>query len=94
MVEEMLAKARRNAAALGLSHLDFRLGRADALPVPAASIDVLITNGVFNLCLAKRKVVAEMLRVLRDGGRLQRVDILLEEHVTPEHLAGMGTWSD
>lgn len=94
MVEEMLAKGRRNAEALGLANLNFRLGRADALPVPAASVDVIITNGVFNLCLDKPKVVAEMFRVLRPGGRLHMADILLEEHVTPEQLAGMGTWSD
>jgi SAM-dependent methyltransferase len=94
MVEEMLAKGQRNAAALGLCNLDFRLGRADALPVPTASVDVMLTNGVFNLCVDKPKVIAEMARVLRPGGRLAMADILLEEHVTPEQLAGMGTWSD
>lgn len=94
MVEEMLAKAQRNAETLGLSNLTFRLGRADALPVSAESVDVMITNGVLNLCLDKPKVVAEMFRVLRPGGRLHMADILLEEHVTPEQLAGMGTWSD
>lgn len=94
MVEEMLAKARRNAEALGLGNLDFQLGRADALPVPTASVDVIITNGVFNLCVDKPKVIAEMFRVLRPGGRLHMADILLEEHVTSEQLAGMGAWSD
>ena len=94
MVEEMLTKGQRNAEALGLCNLDCRLGRADALPVSAASVDVIITNGVFNLCLDKPKVVAEMFRVLRPGGRLHMADILLEEHVTPEQLASMGTWSD
>lgn len=94
MVEEMLAKARRNAEAAGLSNTDFRAGRADVLPVPAASVDVIITNGVFNLCLDKPKVVAELFRVLRPGGRLQMADILLEPHVTPDELAGKGAWSD
>ena len=94
MVEEMLAKARRSAESLGIVNLDLRLGRADALPVSTASVDVIITNGVFNLCVDKPKVIAEMFRVLRPGGRLQMADILLEEHVTPEQLAGMGTWSD
>lgn len=94
MVEEMLAKGRQSAKALGLDNLNFRLGRADALPVSAESVDVIITNGVFNLCLDKPKVVTEMFRVLQPGGRLQMADILLEEHVTPEQLAGMGTWSD
>jgi SAM-dependent methyltransferase len=94
MVEEMLTKARRSAETLGLGNLEFRLGRADALPVSSVSVDVIITNGVFNLCLNKQQVIAEMFRVLRPGGRLQMADILLEEHVTPEQLAGMGTWSD
>jgi ubiquinone/menaquinone biosynthesis C-methylase UbiE len=57
-------------------------------------VDVIITNGVFNLCVDKPKVIVEMARVLRPGGRLQMADILLEEHITPEQLAGMGTWSD
>jgi arsenite methyltransferase len=94
MVEEMLAKGGQSAKALGLDNLDFRLGRADALPVATESVDVIITNGVLNLCLDKPKVVTEMFRVLQPGGRLQMADILLEEHVTPEQLAGMGTWSD
>jgi ubiquinone/menaquinone biosynthesis C-methylase UbiE len=90
----MLAKARRNAEASGLSNTDFRAGHADALPVPAACVDVIITNGVFNLCVDKPRVVAELFRVLRPGGRLQMADILLEPHVTPEELAGKGAWSD
>jgi arsenite methyltransferase len=94
MVEEMLSKGQRNAEAVGLCNIAFQLGRADALPVPTASVDVIFTNGVFNLCLDKFKVIAEMVRVLRPGGRLHMADILLEEHVTPEQLAGMGTWSD
>lgn len=94
MVEEMLAKAGRNAAAAGAPNTEFRDGRADALPAPAGSVDVVITNGVLNLCLDKAKVAAELFRVLRPGGRLQMADILLEPHVTPEELAGKGTWSD
>ncbi len=94
MVEEMLVVARANAAAVGVSNADFRLGRADALPVPDSTVDVVISNGVFNLCVDKPAVVAELFRVLRPGGRVQMADILLEPHVTPEELAGKGTWSD
>jgi SAM-dependent methyltransferase len=94
LVEAMLTKGRRNAEAVGLGNVTFLCGRADALPVSAASVDVLITNGVFNLCLDKPKVVAEMFRVLRPSGRLAMADILLEDHITSEQLAGMGTWSD
>jgi SAM-dependent methyltransferase len=94
MAEEMVAKARRNAQAAHACNTEFRAGRADVLPVPAACVDVVITNGVFNLCVDKSRVVAELFRVLRPGGRLQMADILLEPHVTPEELAGKGTWSD
>ena len=94
MVEEMLGKARRNAEAAGVCNTQFLVGSADALPVPAESVDLVITNGVFNLCVDKPKVVAELFRVLRPEGRLQMADILLEPHVTQEELAGKGTWSD
>lgn len=94
MVDEMLAKAWRNSQAIAVANVDFRAGHADALQVLAESIDVIITNGVFNLCADKPKVVAELFRVLRPGGRLQMADILLEPHVTPEELAGKGSWSD
>jgi ubiquinone/menaquinone biosynthesis C-methylase UbiE len=93
MVEEMLAKARRNASAVGAMNTDFRRGTVESLPLADQSVDVLITNGVFNLCLDKPRVVAEMFRVLRPSGRLQMADILLEEHVTPEYLTEKGTWS-
>ena len=49
MTEEMLAKARRNTEALWLCHLDYQLGQADALPVPTATVDVIITNRVFKV---------------------------------------------
>jgi ubiquinone/menaquinone biosynthesis C-methylase UbiE len=94
MVEEMLARARGNAAALGVSGVDFRRGRADELPLPSGCVDLVITNGVFNLCVDKGRVVAEVFRVLRPGGRLQMADIVLEPEVTAEEAAGLGAWSD
>lgn len=94
LVPAMLAKARANAAAAGLTNTDFRQGRADALPVESGAVDAVISNGVFNLCVDKPAVVAELFRVLRAGGRLHLADILLEPHVSPEELAGKGEWSD
>jgi arsenite methyltransferase len=92
-VPAMVAKAQRNAAVLGLVNAEFRLGDADALPVEDAAVDVVISNGVFNLCPDKHKVVQEMFRVLRPGGRLQMADMLLDESVTPEDVAQKGAWS-
>lgn len=67
---EMVEKAKRNAGAVGVMNAEFREGEADALPVSDASVDVVISNGVFNLCLDKPKVLAEAFRVLRPGGRI------------------------
>jgi len=91
---EMVEKATRNARTVGATNAEFRQGEADALPLSAASVDVVISNGVFNLCLDKPKVLAEAFRVLRPGGRIQMADILLEHGVTPQEAARKGTWSD
>jgi SAM-dependent methyltransferase len=91
---EMLQKARRNAEAVGIANTEFRLGEADALPVEDGSVDVVISNGVFNLCLDKPKVLSEAFRVLRSGGRIQMADILLHDEVRPEDVARLGEWSD
>jgi arsenite methyltransferase len=64
------------------------------LPLPDASVDVVISNGVFNLCLDKPRVLAEAYRVLRPGGRLQMADILLHDDVSPDEVAQKGEWSD
>lgn len=70
--------------------------QADAarLPLRSARFDVAVSNGVLNLCLDKRTVLAELHRALRPGGRLVLSDIVLEPHVAPEDLEGMGAWSD
>jgi arsenite methyltransferase len=91
---EMVEKARRNAEAVGVTNAEFRQGEADALPLYAGSVDVVISNGVFNLCLDKPKVLAEVFRVLRPGGRIQMADILLEDGVTAQEVARKGMWSD
>lgn len=90
----MVDKARRNADTVGATRAEFRLGDAEALPASDESVDVVITNGVLNLCFDKPKVLAEAFRVLRPGGRIQMADILLEDGVTPEEVASKGTWSD
>lgn len=94
MCEEMITKASHNAELLGLSNVEFVNAGIEKLPLPDESVDVVISNGVFNLCPDKPSVLAEASRVLRPGGRLQMADILLEEGVTPEEVAKKGSWSD
>jgi SAM-dependent methyltransferase len=91
---EMVEKARRNASLLGLHNAEFVNAGIEQVPLPDGSVDVVISNGVFNLCPDKPAVLAEAFRVLRPGGRLQMADILLEEGVTPEEVARKGSWSD
>jgi len=91
---QMVEKARCNAALLGLRNAEFLHAGIENLPLPDASVDVVISNGVFNLCPDKPGVLAEVFRVLRPGGRLQMADILLHEDVTPEEVASKGEWSD
>jgi ubiquinone/menaquinone biosynthesis C-methylase UbiE len=91
---EMVEKARRNAETVGATNAEFRQGEADALPAGDGSVDVVVSNGVFNLCLDKPKVLAEVFRVLKPGGSVQMADILLHDDVTPEEVARKGTWSD
>ncbi len=94
VTEAMVAKARRNVALCGLGNIEVRQGQIEQLPLSDSSVDLVISNGAFNLCPDKPKVLAEAFRVLRPGGRLQMADILLEPHVTPEEVAAKGTWSD
>jgi SAM-dependent methyltransferase len=91
---EMVEKARRNASLLGLGNVTFLNAGLENLPLPDGSADVVISNGVFNLCPDKEGVLAEAFRVLRPGGRLQMADILLHDDVRPEDVAQKGAWSD
>ena len=91
---EMLAKARRNAGLSGLHNIEFVEAGIERTPLLDGSVDVVISNGVFNLCPDKPAVLAEVFRVLRPGGRLQMADILLHEDVMPDQVARLGEWSD
>ncbi len=90
---EMVEKARRNADLLGLRNVEFVIAGIEKLPLADGSVDVVISNGVLNLCPDKPGVLAEAFRVLRPGGRLM-ADILLHDDVRPEEVAQKGEWSD
>jgi arsenite methyltransferase len=92
MTEEMLALARRNAAEAGVTNVDFLKGHIEAIPLPAATVDVVISNCVINLSVDKPAVFAETFRVLTPGGRLGITDVVAEDHLTPEARAERGAW--
>ena len=93
MTPEMLAKARDNAQALGLRHVEFRQGLAEELPVGDGEADVVISNGVLNLCADKRGVFDEIVRVLRPGGVLQFADIANGRPVPEGALRDIDLWT-
>ena len=92
MTPEMLAKATKAAADAALHHVEFRQSYAEALPVPDGWADVVISNGVVNLCPDKLAVFREMYRALRPGGRLQIGDIIVQKAVPEEAKRDPNLW--
>jgi arsenite methyltransferase len=93
MTPEMVAKSRATGSQLGLANVEFREGLAEAVPVDDGWADVVISNGVINLCVDKRAVFAEIRRILRPGGVLQFADIANGRPVPPEALRDIDLWT-
>jgi arsenite methyltransferase len=93
MTPEMLEKARRNAELLGADNVEFREGYAEEMPVEDGWADVVISNGVFNLCPDKKETFEEVFRVLTPGGHLQFGDIANNNPVPPEALRDIDLWT-
>lgn len=93
MTPAMLKKAQRNAASLGVDNAEFREGFLEEMPVADASVDVVISNGVLNLVPDKPAVLAQAMRVLKPGGRLQISDIVVSREVPEDAKADVTLWT-
>jgi SAM-dependent methyltransferase len=93
MTDAMRNRALSSAAAAGLTNVEVYLSDATALPIPDASVDVVISNGVLNLVPEKDKVFAEIRRVLRSGGRLQLADIVIDSEFGDDVRRNIDLWT-
>jgi len=92
MTDEMLELARANATKAGVSNVEFVKGTIESIPLPDASVDVVISNCVINLSTDKAAVIAEMFRVLATGGRIGISDVVAQDDVTPAQRAERGSY--
>lgn len=93
MLPEMLEKSRRTAESMGLKNVAFREGLLEEMPVVNGWADVVISNGVINLCADKKKVFSELWRALRPGGRLQFGDIANGKPVPESAIRNVDLWT-
>ncbi len=92
MTDDMLELARRNAAESGVGNVEFLKGQIEAIPLPDASVDVIISNCVINLSGDKRQVLAEAFRVLKPGGRFAVSDVVVRGDVPPAIRRSLELW--
>jgi arsenite methyltransferase len=92
MTDEMLALARENARRADVSNVEFLKGEIEHIPLPDASVDVIISNCVINLSADKSRVLAEAFRVLKPGGRFAVSDVVVRGQLPPPVRRNMELW--
>ncbi|MGH7396555.1 MAG: methyltransferase domain-containing protein [Candidatus Rokuibacteriota bacterium] len=93
MTPAMLERGRENVALTSMTQIEYRHGLAEALPVPDATADLVISNGVINLSPEKDRVFAEAFRVLKSGGRLQIADIVVHKDIPLAGREDIAIWT-
>ena len=93
MTDAMLARSRKAAAVADVSHVRFEKGDLAEMPLETASIDVVISNGVFNLAPDKTKVFAELYRIVKPGGRVQFADIVIGKELSEDARNNIDLWT-
>jgi SAM-dependent methyltransferase len=94
IVEAMIDRAGANAAEAGVDGwTEFLLGEMEEIPLPDASVDIVISNGVLNLSARKSRALAEIFRVLKPGGRIALADLTVEGELPPEIANDQSAWA-
>jgi SAM-dependent methyltransferase len=94
LLEEMGERAREHARQAGVEGwTEFLQGEMEAIPLPDASVDVMVSNGVINLSARKSRALAEIHRVLRPGGRICVADLVVDDDLPPEVLTSDSAWA-
>jgi arsenite methyltransferase len=94
LLEEMCGRGREHAKQAGVElWTEFRRGEMEDIPLPDATVDVVISNGVINLSARKSRTLAEVFRVLRPGGRICIVDLTVDEDLPPAVLGSAAAWA-
>lgn len=93
MTDAMLKRGRENVTLTGMTQVEFRKGFAEALPLDDGTVDLVISNGVINLCPDKTAVFTDAFRILKPGGRLQIGDIIVNKDLSPAARENVELWT-
>jgi len=90
--EAMIDRAKKGAEECGYSNITFTVSDAEEIPLPDASVDGALVNGIFNLSPFREKIFSELARVLREGGNVYAAELILREPVTSSTMCSLDNW--